>query len=351
MSDRPQQISLDQAISSFAGGTQETEQPEPAEQHNEEDQTTQEAADLSESEDDTEEQLADGEEADEQDSEEEEAGETDDEGTDDEQEEEEQTFTLELGGKEETVTLSELRDGYLRQADYTRKTQAVTEQRKTLETQVEQVGKKYEEAAAILGAVSEQLLGTPPAKPDISLMRSDPQTYEEQKYAWEQWHALKAGFDDWRQKVVQERDQQTGQKRAEYAKAEGQKFLQAFEIKDEATFNAKISELHSYAQTRGYDPQELAGMIDHRAYIILDESRKYRALMAENKPKAELKAKKAKLKPVSSGAAQRKPKRSSERDQARTRFNEAVSRPGHKFSRKEAFEAAVEAFASGKADS
>jgi hypothetical protein len=344
LSDRPQ-ISLDQAISSFAGGTPE-EQPTPAEQHNEEDQETQEAPELSESEDETEEQ------PDEQDSEEEEAGETDDEDTDDDQEEEEQTFTLNHGGKEETVTLSELRDGYLRQADYTRKTQAVTEQRKALDTQAEQVGKKYEEAAAILGAVSEQLLGTPPAKPDISLIRSDPQAYEEQKANYEQWHALKAGFDDWRGKVVQERDQESGKKRAEVAKAEGQRFAQAFEVKDEAGLNAKVSEIHTYLHdTFGYAPQELAGMIDHRAYVIADKARRYDALMAENKPKAELKAKKAKLKPVTSGNARRKPKRQSERDQALNRFNEATSRPDHKFSRKEALDAAVEAYVSGKGGS
>src|SRR5690606_15852468 len=137
----------------------------------------------------------------EQDSEDEDAGETDDAETDDEQDGEEQTFTLSIGGKEETVTLSELRDGYLRQADYTRKTQAVVEQRKALEAQAEQVGKRYEEAATIMEAVSQKLLGTPPAKPDISLVRTDPVAYEEQKAAYEQWHALRAGFDQWRAQV------------------------------------------------------------------------------------------------------------------------------------------------------
>lgn len=348
MSDRPQ-ISLDQAISGFAAGTQETEQPAPGAAP-EEDQTTQEAADLSESDDEAEEQLADGDDA-EQDSEDEEAGETDDEDTDEEQDEEEQTFTLSQGGKEETVTLSELKDGYLRLEDYTRKTQAAAEQRKALDAQAEQATKKREEVIALLEAIPQQLLGTPPDRPDISLARSDPAAYEEQKYAFEQWHALKAGFDDWRAKVVQERDQETGKERVEVAQAEGQKFLKAFaeEVKDEATMNAKVSEIHTYLhKSHGYAPQELAGMIDHRAYIIADKARRYDALMAENKPKAELKAKKARLKPVSSGAAQRKPRRSSERDQARTRFNEATSRAGHRLSRKEQIDAAVEAYAAGK---
>src|SRR3546814_8946250 len=89
------------------------EQPE-TEAAPQEDQT-QEAADLSESDDEAEEQ------PDEQDSEDEEAGETDDEDGDEGEEDEEPSFTISLDGKEHAVSLSELRDGYLRQADYTRK--------------------------------------------------------------------------------------------------------------------------------------------------------------------------------------------------------------------------------------
>lgn len=335
-------MSLDEAISGFAGGTPQ-EQPE-AEAHEEEDQSTQEAADLSESDDETEEQ------PDEQDSEDEDAGETVEGEEAEEEEGEEQTFTVNVGGKEETVTLSELRDGYLRQADYTRKTQAVVEQRKALDTQAEQASKQREEALALLEAIPQQLLGTPPAKPDISLLRSDPQQYEEQKVAYEQWYALKAGFDQWRAKVVQERDTEAGKKRAEFAKAEGQRFLKAFEseVKDDATFNAKVGEIHGYLRNLGYQDAELAGMIDHRAYVIADKARRYDALMAENKPKAELKAKKAKLKPVSSGAAQRKPKRSSERDQARKRFEQAASQQGANLSRKELLDSAVDAYLAGR---
>lgn len=345
MSDLPQ-ISLQQAIDGFVGGTPQ-EQPE-TEAAPEEDQT-QEAADLSESEEEAEEQLADGEEA-EQDSEDDEPGETDGEDTNEEEQEEEPSFTITLDGKEQEVSLSELRDGYLRQADYTRKTQAFAEQRKHLETQAEQVGRKYEEAATIMEAVSEKLLGTPPAKPDITLMRTDPATYEEQKYAYEQWHALKQGFDQWRGQVVQEREQQSTDKRAEFAKAEGQLFLRAFkdEVKDDASFTAKIGEIHGYLRNLGYQDGELAGMIDHRAYVIADKARRYDALMADKKPKAELKAKKARLKPVTSGSAQRKPKRSSERDQARNRFIESTSRPAHAISRNEQINAAAEAYLAGR---
>ena len=38
-----------------------------------------------------------------------------------------------IDGKEEAVTLDELTSSYLRQSDYTKKTQAIAEQRKELE--------------------------------------------------------------------------------------------------------------------------------------------------------------------------------------------------------------------------
>src|SRR3546814_6673967 len=99
--------------------------------------------------------------------------ETDDEDGEEGEEDEEPSFTISLDGKEQAVSLSELRDGYLRQADYTRKTQAFAEQRKHLETQAEQVGQKRDEVIALLDAIPQQLLGTPPAKPDLSLPRTD----------------------------------------------------------------------------------------------------------------------------------------------------------------------------------
>lgn len=347
MSDKP--IGLEQAIEAFTQGTPQ-EQPEPEVS---EEELTPEAEALSESEDDAEEQPdVEGEDEPEaEDSEVEDAGEADDEDTDqDAESDEEPSFTLSIEGKEQEVSLSELRDGYLRQKDYTRKTQAVTEQRKALDTEAEQVIKARDEAIAVLEAIPQQLLGTPPDKPDINLMRSDPQAYEEQKYAYEQWHALKAGFDDWRQKVVRERDQKASTDQQQVIQAEGKRFFDAFEdVTDEATMTAKVNDIHSYLHgTFGYQPQELANMIDHRAYLVAEKARRYDALMAGNKPKAELKVKKGKVKPATSGSAQRKPKRSDPRDQARNRFIEATSRPGHQRSMNEQIEAAAAAFASGK---
>lgn len=65
------------------------------------------------------------------------AQDTPDETAEEPQPAEPQTFTVTIDGKEESVSLDELRAGYQRQADYTRKTQEVAQARKQLETAAE----------------------------------------------------------------------------------------------------------------------------------------------------------------------------------------------------------------------
>lgn len=60
---------------------------------------------------------------------------------------------VELPGIDRPVPLSEMRDGYLRQADYTRKTQALAEQRKQFEDE-------HEQALRLMRALSEDPAGT-----------------------------------------------------------------------------------------------------------------------------------------------------------------------------------------------
>ena len=49
------------------------------------------------------------------------------------------TYTIKVDGEEHEVTLDELRNGYQRQADYTRKSQSLAEQRKAYESNLEAV--------------------------------------------------------------------------------------------------------------------------------------------------------------------------------------------------------------------
>lgn len=64
---------------------------------------------------------------------------------------------LEIDGKAVKVGLDELKKGYLRQADYTRKTQALAETRKTVEREVGEVVQERAQYAQLLTALQRQI--------------------------------------------------------------------------------------------------------------------------------------------------------------------------------------------------
>lgn len=80
---------------------------------------------------------------------------------------------VEIDGKPVKVALDELKKGYLRQADYTRKTQALAETRKTVEREAGEVLQERAQYAQLLTALERQILEAEAApEPD-----------------WEAWYA------------------------------------------------------------------------------------------------------------------------------------------------------------------
>ena len=110
--------------------------------------------------------------------------------TDDEQE----LITLTVNGEELEVSLDELKSGYSRQKDYTKKTQEVSEQRKNLEVKNQEVSKKEMEMSEeralyneLLPKMQLMLKNNMKAEPNWEqLIDEDPQEYLRQKQKWEQ---------------------------------------------------------------------------------------------------------------------------------------------------------------------
>ena len=94
----------------------------------------------------------------------------------------EQLVTVKIDGKEEQVSLKEALAGYQRQADYSRKTAAVSEMRKQVEEHAQQVMAERAQYAQLLGALQQQLQETTQAEPDWErLYAEDPLEYVRQK--------------------------------------------------------------------------------------------------------------------------------------------------------------------------
>lgn len=68
------------------------------------------------------------------------------------------TVTLNLGDTEKDVTVAELKRGYLRQSDYSRKTQEVSEQRKTFVTQAKQYEDHIQTQLQEVGFLAQTLM-------------------------------------------------------------------------------------------------------------------------------------------------------------------------------------------------
>ena len=93
------------------------------------------------------------------------------------EESEEELFTVRVGDEEVNVTLDELINGYSRQSDYTRKTQAIAEQRRAVQELEQQYAQQLQAVQQIAQRLQEQ--------PDIPEPNIDWQRlYDEDPIAW-----------------------------------------------------------------------------------------------------------------------------------------------------------------------
>jgi hypothetical protein len=67
------------------------------------------------------------------------------------------TFTVKVAGEEVEVDLNELKSGYSRQSDYTKKAQALAEERKNFEQDRDAVLLERQQYSQLLGALQKQL--------------------------------------------------------------------------------------------------------------------------------------------------------------------------------------------------
>lgn len=171
----------------------------------------------------------------------------------------------------EKVTLSELKKERLRQADYTRKTQELAEQRKATEAEVQQYRETRNKYAAMLEQV-EAALGEP--EPDWQKIREeDPDSYAQQ---FADFQLRKQQRDA----VVKERERIAAEQAAEYEeqvrakKAEEREKLVA--VMPELTQKDEAMKLVSYAETTyGWTAKDLDSTTDHRLIVLLNKARKW----------------------------------------------------------------------------
>ena len=234
------------------------------------------------------------------------------EGEEEEAEEEalrDEKFVVKVDGKEIEVPKDELIRGYQREADYTRKTQKLAEERKLVESEFQQVRGEREQYSQILGQLQQKLQEFEPPEPDWNRLEvEDPTEYARQWTSHQRRNQQKFAVQ-----AEQDRLNQVRQ-------AELQKHLQQVMATEVSRLKEKIPEWNSpekakaegkalleYGQNLGFSEQELSTITDSRALLALHKAWKYDQMMSK-RPEFQAKIKKAPrmVTPGSSGSVSSK---------------------------------------------
>lgn len=242
--------------------------------------------------------------------------------TDGEQAEQPQVFEIPIDGKKTTVTLDELTSGYLRQADYTRKTTEVASQRTALAAEVSQTQAERTQYAQALEQANALLAQLQPQEPDWNaLYQADPAQYAATREMWRSYQEQRQAVEQQRQTVAQraQADQQRGAR--EFVEAQRGKLLAALPAwADKKVADTEKAQLLDWATQNGFSADELGTIADHRAVLtmrkamLFDRAQATRAALKPGQQPA------SKVKPATPGAAGTKPNSASEATRARSRL-------------------------------
>jgi hypothetical protein len=209
--------------------------------------------------------------------------------------EEPETYRVRVGEDEVDLTLDELQLGYMRQSDYTRKTQQIAENRKKAEAELDALLAQRESYAAQLEQISTALNQSEPTQEYWELLQNeDPIEYVKQREAWRDQRDARAQVQAEQERVRQEQYEQLQAQLQEHRAQEAEKLLDVIpEWRDERIAQKERSALHTYAmRDLGYTESEVGRIADHRAIKALRKAHLYDELM-KSKPAATKKAAKA----------------------------------------------------------
>lgn len=213
------------------------------------------------------------------------------------QSEEPPTFTVKVDGKEEKVPLDELLKGYQRTADYTRKTQALAEQRKAAEAELGAVREERATYAQLLTALQQQLQQQQESPVDMEkLYREDPIEWVRQTELQRQRSEKLAASQAELQRLNQLQQQEYHRAMQAKLKEEANLLVSAIpEWKNPDTAKSEKAALIDFGVKEGFSPDDLKGVVDHRVVKVLRKAMMFDQIMAKQQTvKAKVEAPKTK---------------------------------------------------------
>ncbi len=186
--------------------------------------------------------------------------------------EEQPVYRVTVDGSEIEVTQDELINGYSRQQDYTRKTQELANQRKTIEQQAQELSQRDAIYAQLLPKMEAELQASMVDEPDWkTLVDEDPVAYVREQQIWnEKKEKLEAAKAE-RQRLEREAYEKQQQQLAQFVQEGQQKLLEIVpEWKNAEVAQKEKLAIRDYGiNVLGYAPQEMDAIYDYRALLGL----------------------------------------------------------------------------------
>ncbi len=216
------------------------------------------------------------------------------------------TYKAKINGQEVEVTLEEALKGYSRTEDYTRKTQALSEERRAFAEKQAAVDAERQRYASNLERLEQAIKDVTPDEPnwDVRRLQVTPDVLAQEMLNWREnskrLEAIRA-----EQTRVQQAQMATAQETMTRHLEHEEQLLNAAlpEIADPTTGPATKSALYQYAKGLGFDDNQIASATtSHQVVVLLHKAMQFDKAQAA-KPKIESKIENA-LKPAAPGNRQ-----------------------------------------------
>ena len=213
-----------------------------------------------------------------------------------EQVSEPRTYTVKIDGKDTQVTEDELLSGYSRQADYTRKSQVLAEQRKKMDEELaatQQERQQYQSQLEQFKIQADSKLEEFKSVDWTKLKEEDPMEYALKRDQYRELQENKRLVAEEQQNLAQKQQAEMQTKWNEELARQQEVMAQRLPEWNDPEKGPKLKQnIKSFALKKGFTEQEVDSLIDARSVDVL-----HKAMMYENLLEAKISQKKAKVVP------------------------------------------------------
>ena len=213
-----------------------------------------------------------------------------------EQVSEPRTYTVKIDGKDTEVTEDELLSGYSRQADYTRKSQVLAEQRKKMDEELaatQQERQQYQSQLEQFNLQADSKLEEFKSVDWVKLKEEDPMEYALKRDQYRELQENKRLVAEEQQNLAQKQQAEMQTKWNEELARQQEVMAQRLPEWNDPEKGPKLKQnIKSFALKKGFTEQEVDSLIDARSVDVL-----HKAMMYETLLEAKISQKKAKVVP------------------------------------------------------